>query len=52
MKWEYFTKYYQPNSGMDRDINLLGEEGWELFAVVLNDQDVARCFFKRLKPQS
>ena len=51
MKWEYFVKWYQPADGkVYSDLNILGDEGWELVSVIINDQDVFRCFFKRPKP--
>ncbi len=49
MKWEYFSKWYQPSQNMDKDLNILGKEGWELVSVIMNDQDVKCAFFKRLK---
>jgi hypothetical protein len=55
-RFEYLTVYvnpkgeYQTSAGIWRNMNHLGDLGWELISVV-NDSSELVAFFKRLLPQ-
>ena len=50
IRWEYKLVEYSDRFLHEKQLNELGEEGWELCGVML-DQYMRRYYFKRSKPE-
>ena len=48
-KWEYLARFESEGFSIDRFLNQLGPEGWELVTVVVDPQEPKRLihYFKR-----
>lgn len=50
--WEYHNRFFEQDGGTDEQLNKLGEQGWELVAVILDhtESQIPICcyYFKRL----